>query len=198
VSSDRLLCRSGRRSLDTERGLLPEPTDLTQLYTGHDYDRVTGQYYAPFRYLSPGTGRWLKQDPLGMIDGPNMYGYVLGNPVNRTDPLGLDSPSVDSLTQCATRDIRFLNSLIRDMKLSNNMFPFQRKKMADHFFKIQNKRNELWDEAHKLLIRQRDTRLMEKTARDQLDNQIKKKLSDLKKLEDLMEELEHLIKFLQS
>jgi len=64
------------------------PADLTQLYTGHDYDRVTGQYYAPFRYLSPGTGRWLKQDPLGMIDGPNMYGYVLGNPVNFLDPAG--------------------------------------------------------------------------------------------------------------
>ena len=30
----------------------------------------------------------MKRDPLGMIDGPNMYGYVGGNPVMYSDPDG--------------------------------------------------------------------------------------------------------------
>ena len=65
------------------------PPDITRLFTGHDLDAITGNYFAPFRYLNPDAGRWLKQDPLGMINGPNMYAYVGGNPTNFFDPLGL-------------------------------------------------------------------------------------------------------------
>ena len=35
------------------------PAGVTQLYTGHDLDPVTGQYYARFRYLDPAIGRWM-------------------------------------------------------------------------------------------------------------------------------------------
>jgi RHS repeat-associated protein len=66
------------------------PPDVTQLYTGHDLDPVTGQYYAPFRYLDPAVGRWMKQDPLGMVDGTNMYQYVGLNPISHLDVLGLE------------------------------------------------------------------------------------------------------------
>jgi RHS repeat-associated protein len=65
------------------------PSDVTRLYTGHDLDRVSGNYYAPFRTFSPVAGRWLSGDPLGMIDGTNMYGYVRGGPINHFDPNGL-------------------------------------------------------------------------------------------------------------
>ncbi len=44
---------------------------------------------ATFRDYDTGTGRWLSQDPLGYIDGPNVYSYVLNDPVNSVDPLGL-------------------------------------------------------------------------------------------------------------
>jgi RHS repeat-associated protein len=64
-------------------------SDITRGYTGHDYDNIVGLDFAPFRYMQPGTGRWLKRDPLGMIDGPNMYGYVGANPVMYVDPFGL-------------------------------------------------------------------------------------------------------------
>ena len=65
------------------------PSDVTRRYTGHDFDPITGHYFAPFRYYSPTSARWLKQDPMGMINGPNMYGYVGGNPIMYYDPYGL-------------------------------------------------------------------------------------------------------------
>jgi RHS repeat-associated protein len=67
------------------------PEDITVRYTGHDWDETAQLYYAPFRYYSPGTARWMKPDPLGMVDGPNMYAYVFNNPINYTDPWGLES-----------------------------------------------------------------------------------------------------------
>ncbi len=58
-------------------------------YTGHYHDTETNLNYAPYRYYNPQNTRWLKRDPLGMIDGPNMYAYVKGNPVNSKDIWGL-------------------------------------------------------------------------------------------------------------
>ena len=59
------------------------------MFTGHQGDGESGLYYAPFRYYSPFQARWTTRDPLGMIDGPNVYAYVRGNPVVFIDPLGL-------------------------------------------------------------------------------------------------------------
>ncbi|MBK3778823.1 RHS repeat-associated core domain-containing protein [Paraburkholderia aspalathi] len=42
------------------------------------------------RYYSPGTGRFISEDPLGYASGQtNSYAYVGGNPVSKTDPFGL-------------------------------------------------------------------------------------------------------------
>jgi RHS repeat-associated protein len=35
------------------------------------------------------TGRWLQQDPLGYVDGMNLYEYVKSDPISLTDPKGL-------------------------------------------------------------------------------------------------------------
>lgn len=61
---------------------------LTIGYTGHPWDRALGQYFAPFRYYNPATARWNMRDPLGFVDGPNVYAYVAGNPVMYSDPSG--------------------------------------------------------------------------------------------------------------
>jgi len=58
-------------------------------YTGHRLDRELNHYYAKFRYYNPSTMRWLSRDPLGMVDGPNVYAYVRGNVVRNIDSLGL-------------------------------------------------------------------------------------------------------------
>jgi RHS repeat-associated protein len=46
-------------------------------------------YFAPYRFYNPQLARWMSRDPLGMVDGPNVYAYVVGNPLSRIDPLGL-------------------------------------------------------------------------------------------------------------
>jgi len=57
-------------------------------YTGKPLDTATGLYHFPYRQYDPNASRWLTRDPLGMVDGPNVYAYVTGNPVGLVDPLG--------------------------------------------------------------------------------------------------------------
>jgi len=73
----------------------------TRAYTGHDRDAATGLYFAPYRHYSPDLARWLSRDPAGTIDGPNVYAFVLGDPVNLVDPSGLS----------CTKNERFLVTL---------------------------------------------------------------------------------------
>nr|MBA2669756.1 RHS domain-containing protein [Gemmatimonadota bacterium] len=75
-------------------------------FRGQYFDEETGLHYNRYRYYDPELNRYLTQDPLGLIGGPNPYGYV-NDPLTATDPLGLagDDPLVDSLQQ-RTQDIR--------------------------------------------------------------------------------------------
>jgi RHS repeat-associated protein len=62
-------------------------------FTGHitQASPVPGQselVLTLFRAYDPQLGRWLSCDPLGEKGGMNLYGYVLGNPVNFRDPNG--------------------------------------------------------------------------------------------------------------
>jgi RHS repeat-associated protein len=60
-------------------------------YTGQRFDAETGLYYYKARHYNSVIGRFLQPDPLGYAAGMNLYGYVLNDPVNRTDPSGLDA-----------------------------------------------------------------------------------------------------------
>jgi len=75
--------------------------DLNLGFTGHRWDPDVQQYSAPYRYYSPTTARWLTRDPLGMVDGPNVYGYVKGNPVLFSDTLGLSIVETLCSAACA-------------------------------------------------------------------------------------------------
>jgi|GEM_PF-2984866 len=44
------------------------------------------------RYYDYHTGRWLTHDPLGYVDGMNLYQYVNSNPITNFDPYGLYLP----------------------------------------------------------------------------------------------------------
>ena len=63
-------------------------------YSGKERDEESGLYYYGARYLAPWMSRWVSCDPAGMVDGENIYIYVLNNPLNFRDPLGFlaDNP----------------------------------------------------------------------------------------------------------
>jgi RHS repeat-associated protein len=65
-------------------------------FTGQEQDAGSGDAHFPFRYYSEVMGRWLTPDPAGMsaVDPTNpqtwnRYAYVMNNPLNYVDPLGL-------------------------------------------------------------------------------------------------------------
>jgi len=58
-------------------------------FTGKPWDAEAKLYYFPYRYYSPSMNRWTSPDPAELIDGPNVYAYVGGNPVVYMDILGL-------------------------------------------------------------------------------------------------------------
>jgi RHS repeat-associated protein len=67
-------------------------------YTGKERDEETGLYYLGARYYAPWIARWTATDPAGMIDGPDLYAYVRGNPITMRDPSGMqgeDSPHIE-------------------------------------------------------------------------------------------------------
>ena len=45
-------------------------------YTSHTWDTGAGLYYAAHRYYSPSLARWTSRDPLGMVEGLNVYEYA--------------------------------------------------------------------------------------------------------------------------
>ena len=62
---------------------------ITHLYTSHDWDSIPQVYFAPYRHYGPEMARWLLRDPLGMVDGPNLYMYSFDSPIVYADVYGL-------------------------------------------------------------------------------------------------------------
>ncbi|WP_179124713.1 RHS repeat-associated core domain-containing protein, partial [Salmonella enterica] len=56
---------------------------------GQQYDEESGLHYNRHRYYSPGQGRYITQDPVGLAGGWNPYQHPL-NPIHKVDPLGLN------------------------------------------------------------------------------------------------------------
>lgn len=68
-------------------------------YRGKRVDKEVGLMYFGYRYYDPEVGRWISPDPLGTIDGPNLYAYVRNNPMKYVDYFGLNS-ALDENCRC--------------------------------------------------------------------------------------------------
>ena len=60
-------------------------------YKAKRIDQETGLIYFGKRYYSPKIGRWISPDPVGSIDGPNLYRFCRNNPLKFVDYFGLAS-----------------------------------------------------------------------------------------------------------
>jgi RHS repeat-associated protein len=63
-------------------------------FAGMFWSAEASLHLTKFRTYDAGLGRWLSRDPLYHAEsaqGPNLYTYVGDDPVNRTDPLGLQN-----------------------------------------------------------------------------------------------------------
>jgi RHS repeat-associated protein len=63
-------------------------------YTGQMWLGEIGMASYKNRIYSPTLGRFLQADPIGYGDGPNWYAYAHNDPVNGSDPLGLNCDDV--------------------------------------------------------------------------------------------------------
>ena len=64
-------------------------------FQGQYEDQETGFYYNRFRYYDPDIGRFITQDPIGLLGGINLYQYA-ANTTAWVDPLGLSSKNCGS------------------------------------------------------------------------------------------------------
>jgi len=65
------------------------------MFTGRDRDPDTGLYNLRHRNYSPGLGRFVQPDPIGVRGRDvNLYRHTKNNPINLCDPFGLSWGSI--------------------------------------------------------------------------------------------------------
>ncbi|SDT97470.1 RHS repeat-associated core domain-containing protein [Halopseudomonas salegens] len=67
-------------------------TDQPIRFQGQYEDEESGLYYNRHRYYDPALGRYVNQDPIGLLGGVNFYLYAAASPTNHIDPSGLIIP----------------------------------------------------------------------------------------------------------
>jgi RHS repeat-associated protein len=96
----RFLDWDGEEKLDGQFG-------WTYLHQGGRYDASAGLYDFRNRQYSPTLGRWMSVDPLGYVDGMNVYGYLGGNPVGAVDPMGTQAVTTVVVPTAAELDAQW-------------------------------------------------------------------------------------------
>ncbi|MBX7229848.1 MAG: RHS domain-containing protein, partial [Burkholderiaceae bacterium] len=63
------------------------PQQQNLRFQGQYFDAESGLHYNTFRYYDPDCGRFISQDPIGLLGGLNLYQYA-PNPLSWVDPWG--------------------------------------------------------------------------------------------------------------
>jgi len=71
-----------------------------------------------YRAYDANLGRWISEDPMGFMDGPNTYAYVKGNPTSNIDPTGL---FVSAVHNQMTRDAMAMAGGVRCPRLPQDV-----------------------------------------------------------------------------
>ncbi|WP_081302269.1 RHS repeat-associated core domain-containing protein [Gilliamella sp. Nev3-1] len=82
-------------------------------FQGQYYDEETGLHYNLNRYYDPFTGRYITQDPLGILGGLNSYQYAGSDPINWIDPLGLIKVENNGFEEVAGEGAKSLQQLAK-------------------------------------------------------------------------------------
>ena len=81
---------AGKASIITPAATSTIPTIASNLRLPGQYEDVeTGLHYNYRRYYDTQTGRYITQDPIGVLGGVNRYTYLGGSPLSDADPQGL-------------------------------------------------------------------------------------------------------------
>jgi RHS repeat-associated protein len=115
-------------------------------FAGGVYDKDTGFVLFGARDYDPETGRWTSKDPILFKGGsPNLYSYVLNDPINFVDPSG----KAASLSEFWNNTVDALNDLVRHLKdppsgsRVKEVKKFCEGRMDDAFDTINNVTNDL-------------------------------------------------------
>jgi RHS repeat-associated protein len=84
------------------------PREFRYLYTSQEWDPIAGLYYYDNRWYDSTTGRYFSQNPLEFSAGDgNLYRYAYNNPLNFTDPSGMQPIQIGFLGQWLNQIIIF-------------------------------------------------------------------------------------------
>jgi insecticidal toxin complex protein TccC len=73
-------------------------------YNGRQRDKATGLTYYGARYAAPWLGRWMNPDPVGPVDGLNLFAFVSDNPSTSIDVNGMCKKKKTSTVMIADSD----------------------------------------------------------------------------------------------
>lgn len=121
-------------------------------------DEETGLIYFGRRHYDPTTATWMSPDPLGFEAGPNLYAYVMNNPLSHIDLYGLESVQTDvgggigkstpaqpltrerfSLNRFVSRGLQVVRGFFKDILFSSNGLPELLFKNQTHLITDSNK-----------------------------------------------------------
>jgi RHS repeat-associated protein len=129
--------------------------DWVVLYTGHKLDVETGNYYGNARYYNPELGRWLSRDPLGYIDGENLYEYCGSFVLNYLDILGATRFQTAKTTDRKVGNIRKMTGLKEegyyDKDVADAVQVYQKKLIQGDYLK-----KEFYSKKHKKSVSSAD------------------------------------------